>query len=313
MEPYKKPLIFISHAASEAQFASVLKKYIEEAFVLCEVFVSSEDIQAGIDWKNLIFEKLRSSILVIVVCSKNSILRPWISFETGVAWALNKKVMPILHSTLTLGDLPEPFNTFEAGIYTSYTQEIIKSIAQSLESKMPKVDYDNWNDELKECQIHKEQIPCEYISGQENIYMDAIDIIKRARKKIRVTGFGNVKKTPTAGYNKYKEALLNKLVESKNSGNGVELKVIYSSDLLPESTSNSYDENKIGHLVEMRHLNLPRVSNVLIVDNQYMHISTPVLKSDNGGLRNCIKITDSRIIEDYIDWYDEYLWTISEV
>jgi hypothetical protein len=104
---------FISHISEEATVAAGLKDALDRDFLgILDVFVSSdgESIAAGEDWLRSIDEALRSSTLLITLCSPVSIRRPWINFEAGAAWMLNVPIIPLCHAGLTPRDLPMPLS-----------------------------------------------------------------------------------------------------------------------------------------------------------------------------------------------------------
>ena len=82
-------IIFISHITEEATLALTLKEWIESTFLgEISVFVSTgpEDITAGNQWFNTIENALDDTKVLLVLCSKESIVRPWINFEAGAGW-----------------------------------------------------------------------------------------------------------------------------------------------------------------------------------------------------------------------------------
>ena len=109
--------IFISHIHEESKLALVLKDWIESTFAgQCVVFVSSDvdDIPAGSKWLDQIDSALGDSKVFITMCSPNSIIRPWINFETGCAWIKQTPVIPICYSGLSKSHLPQPLSMFQA-------------------------------------------------------------------------------------------------------------------------------------------------------------------------------------------------------
>ena len=78
--------VFISHISEEAALASVLKSWIESAFLgQVECFVSSNDMTSGELWFSRLGEELTDAMVMLVLCSKNSVSMPWINFEAGQA------------------------------------------------------------------------------------------------------------------------------------------------------------------------------------------------------------------------------------
>ena len=99
--------VFISHISSETELAQSLKKYLEKHFLgLLEIFVSSdrETIQAGSKWLEEVNEALKSADLQIILCSEESVGRPWVNFEAGAVWLRGIPVIPLCHSGLRPND-----------------------------------------------------------------------------------------------------------------------------------------------------------------------------------------------------------------
>ncbi|MBI4471359.1 MAG: toll/interleukin-1 receptor domain-containing protein [Acidobacteria bacterium] len=79
--------IFISHIGEEREIAFALKRWLKVAFGDdLKVFVSSdyESIRSGADWHGQIIGTVKNSRAVIVLCSSDSITRPWINYEAGL-------------------------------------------------------------------------------------------------------------------------------------------------------------------------------------------------------------------------------------
>lgn len=108
--------VFISHVSEEAPLALVLKEWIENSFLgQVDVFVSSDDddITAGDQWFQQIEAALADANALLIICSGNSVGRPWINFEAGAGWNKNVPVMPICHSGLSVQNLPRPLSFFQ--------------------------------------------------------------------------------------------------------------------------------------------------------------------------------------------------------
>ncbi|GEM_PF-2178462 len=109
--------VFISHINEDSKLASVLKQWIESTFLgEVEVFVSSEpvDNRPGERWFEKIENELEQSKLLIILASKESVVRPWINFETGAGWIKKIPVIPICHTNITKNNLPLPLLHFQA-------------------------------------------------------------------------------------------------------------------------------------------------------------------------------------------------------
>lgn len=110
--------IFISHISEEQVEANKAKEYINQAFKdKVEVFVASSwtSIKPGDDWFECISGALEKCTIMLVLCSGDSVGRPWLQFETGAGWfAKNIKVVPVCHKGMTPSALPEPIRRLQA-------------------------------------------------------------------------------------------------------------------------------------------------------------------------------------------------------
>ncbi|MFD0893830.1 toll/interleukin-1 receptor domain-containing protein [Luteolibacter ambystomatis] len=110
----KKPLIFLSHASTDLELATRIKDLIRKAFVeQIEVFLSDVDIQTGDSWRSKLMDKLRESQVLLLLATERSISRPWVNFEIGAFFALEKPVYPVLSPGLEKDQLPSTFNDIQ--------------------------------------------------------------------------------------------------------------------------------------------------------------------------------------------------------
>lgn len=129
--------IFVSHVSGDAELAIALKQCIEEDFTSLEVFVSSDSrsIDAG-EWLKQVKSGLGESKVVIVLCSPESVRRPWIAFEAGAAW-LNKgsRLVLLCHSGMQQDLLPLPFGSLQA---VRIDSKGLAWVHQQIKDKFPK-------------------------------------------------------------------------------------------------------------------------------------------------------------------------------
>ncbi|HBG48018.1 MAG TPA: hypothetical protein DDW90_00600 [Cyanobacteria bacterium UBA9971] len=105
--------VFISHITEEKEIAFIIKDLINEAFEnKINVFVSSDKTSIPLGSKNIdvIIENLSKCSAEIIVCSPDSIKRPWINFEFGAGWLRPISLIPFCHSGIKPDKLPIPFN-----------------------------------------------------------------------------------------------------------------------------------------------------------------------------------------------------------
>lgn len=106
-------IVFISHAAPDADVARALQGWIEEIFLGgIRVFASSDgkSISPGEDWRGVVEDNLRQAGVVLVVCTGSSLSRPWVGFEAGAGWMNNAKVVPLCYHEIEVENLPLPFS-----------------------------------------------------------------------------------------------------------------------------------------------------------------------------------------------------------
>lgn len=146
--------VFISYIHEEAQVAQVLKEWVESTFVgQIQVFISSDikDIPAGSKWLSEIDSALNSSSLFLLLCSKASLVRPWINFEAGCAWIKKVPLIPLCHSGLKKSELPSPLSVFQ-GLeldVDKFPDDFFESLKIHFGiSKLPRIDKNAMRQEL---------------------------------------------------------------------------------------------------------------------------------------------------------------------
>ena len=138
--------IFISHISSETEIAQRLKERLAKDFLnMLDIFVSSDrsSIQAGAKWLEEVEKALRAADAEIVLCSRESIGRPWIQFEAGAAWLRGIPVIPVCHSGLAPSELPVPLSLLQ-GLECSQPaglQKLYDTVAGLLGAQTPAVDF----------------------------------------------------------------------------------------------------------------------------------------------------------------------------
>lgn len=133
----KKPVLFISHAATDEPIANILKAEIDRVFANgVYVFASSVPgtMKPGSDWLNSIRENLDKAKAVVVLITPVSINRPWIWFEVGASWSKmsegRRSIYPLCAPEIELNELPEPLNRLQASSLAK--AEHIKQFFQTL-------------------------------------------------------------------------------------------------------------------------------------------------------------------------------------
>ncbi len=150
-----KPLLFISHITEEKELAIAFKNLVESHFLgMLDVFVSSNEnsIAMGQRWLDNITVALKSCAVEVIICSPQSIRRPWINFEAGAGWVRDIPVIPLCHSGIEPSQLPMPLNLLQAAKATeiSSLKLVFPVLANALGAKSPNVDFSDFTDLVKE-------------------------------------------------------------------------------------------------------------------------------------------------------------------
>ncbi|MBE7495161.1 MAG: toll/interleukin-1 receptor domain-containing protein [Verrucomicrobiaceae bacterium] len=116
-----KPNLFISHASSDGEFATVLQAEIKKVFADgVNVFCTSSPgaIGASKDWLAAIEDKLSVCQAIIVIVTPLSIERPWLWFEVGASWLRARKdqlaIYPLCAPEIDFSQLPSPLDRLQA-------------------------------------------------------------------------------------------------------------------------------------------------------------------------------------------------------
>lgn len=150
-----KPKIFVSHVSEEAGLAATLKEHIARDFLgLVDIFVSSdiESITAGANWLTSLEQALREASILLVLCSRASLNRPWVNFEVGAAWIKSIPIVPICHSGLAPRELPIPFSVLQ-GVKANSEEglrRIYSLVTEKLDCQLPQKDFATLLGEVKE-------------------------------------------------------------------------------------------------------------------------------------------------------------------
>lgn len=140
-----KPIIFISHIHENSEIALELSKFINDKFLgIFDVFVSSDgaSIRAGDNWSGKIEEALNNSDLIIAIITEESLERKWIYFETGGAFFLGKRVIPVLCKNLKKEKLGVPLGWLQAieGWNLTDSKLLFEEISNTFDLNLPDID-----------------------------------------------------------------------------------------------------------------------------------------------------------------------------
>ncbi len=86
--------IFISYSSKDSKIAHEIVEKLRKTMLSC--FIAEVDINLTDQWQNKIHDAIYSSKIVLFLITHNTINSDWIKVEAGAAWALNKKIVPML-------------------------------------------------------------------------------------------------------------------------------------------------------------------------------------------------------------------------
>lgn len=84
---------FLSHASEEKKTAGIYKSKLNRHGI--NAFVAHEDIEGGEEWMRMLYDKVRTSDVFLILLSKKYHDAYYTDQETGIAFAFNKLMIPI--------------------------------------------------------------------------------------------------------------------------------------------------------------------------------------------------------------------------
>lgn len=144
-----KTKIFLSHSTQEQEIARAFKKIIEDNFLkMVSVFIASDhdSISSGSKWLDNITSSLKDCSIQIILCSPESITKPWVNFESGSGWVREIPVIPLCYAGLDKNNLKPPLSLLQSANAENEEDlgNIIKTIADTLGSTPPSIDFSHF-------------------------------------------------------------------------------------------------------------------------------------------------------------------------
>src|SRR3990172_5250921 len=87
--------IFISHEKANSNITRSLAEALEAAREDVTTFIASRpgDIRADEDWLKGIERALQEADAYIIILTPESVMRPWVNFESGAAWFFRRQLI----------------------------------------------------------------------------------------------------------------------------------------------------------------------------------------------------------------------------
>jgi len=148
---HKKFSVFISYINENINIANKFKALIVDNFPKnVEVFIAGDpdNIPFSKDWFEGIKAGIKNCDLMIILCTPESVKRPWINFEAGAATLLEKNVGPICFAGQKVGQLPSPLNYIRSQAidcsddesFEQHFKKFIETIATQIGVSAPTID-----------------------------------------------------------------------------------------------------------------------------------------------------------------------------
>jgi len=138
--------VFLSYYSDEEGIAEDIAEYLKNTFrsTGLEVFMASsrDSIALGDNWEEKIIKALTETDVLVVLMSWEALIRPWLNFEIGVAWAKKVRILIFCHKGMDKSALPRPYGSLQAENLntlsdTHRNQQVAEAIARTLSIKVP--------------------------------------------------------------------------------------------------------------------------------------------------------------------------------
>lgn len=122
--------VFLSYSTANKDQVRVIYDFLTNEKI--NVFMSEKKIQPSANWEEVIKQALRSSKLLCVVASPESLASEWVKTESDSAWILEIPTLPILYRC-AVKDLPEKLKRFQTIDYHEYSKilEVLRSLPKA--------------------------------------------------------------------------------------------------------------------------------------------------------------------------------------
>jgi hypothetical protein len=150
-----KRKLFISHISTEQDLAVFLKTHLAKDFLnALDVFVSSDrtSLRPGDKWLDALSQALLECQIEFILCSTESVGRPWVNFEAGAGWIRDIQIIPVCHSGMRPDQLPLPLNLLQSveASRPEGLRQLYESVACVLDMATPTADFEAMANEVKQ-------------------------------------------------------------------------------------------------------------------------------------------------------------------
>lgn len=146
------------------------------------------------------------------------------------------------------------------------------------------------------------------LTGPEEIFEDAIEMISGAKECIRATALheGIIR---GGGRNRYIDAIVERLERGRDSGYPVELRIVSYEEIIRNVLGRAriYYQRGLGDFVGIRTTPHSLDAAFLIIDNTCAHLSFSSASPDKT-LGTALAFNDTAIVARLAGWFDDHLW-----
>jgi len=96
--------VFVSYSMEDSTYANELLNHLAQQPNI-NIF-TSDRLSAGEKWQSVIRQKLSACDYFLVLLSPTSINSKWVQFELGLAWGLDKTIVPIITDPNIINKIP---------------------------------------------------------------------------------------------------------------------------------------------------------------------------------------------------------------
>lgn len=321
--------IFISHSSEDKELVEEFVSLLENGVGVNprSIFCTSTDlIPAGENFIEYIRKNVESAKIVFCIISWGFLRSKFCWCETGAAWVVCHKIIPLLVDPVKFGDVKGIFTGMQ--IYNINQYESLNNardlVIGSLSEKMD-IDYKKWEKErrkfMEEANKYIEErkplstnfdippnIDARVLIGSEEIFRDAIKLVSRSKEYIRVTALheGIIKGDLR---NKYIESIADRLKLGNDTNSPVELRIVSYEGIINSVINRAeiYYKRELQDFVKIRTTKFCLDIGLLLIDDTEMHLSFPSIAVDKT-LRTTLVFNNAAFVKRMAGWFDNHLW-----
>lgn len=137
---FQKIKVFVSWSGERSRIiGEALRDWVPYIFPLLDPFLSTEDVEKGAKWRQVISGALEKSDLAILCLTPENLASPWLLFEAGaVAKRHNSRVWTYLFG-LEYSDVKDPLSEFQHTLANEFdTKKMLHAVNHRLgQGKLP--------------------------------------------------------------------------------------------------------------------------------------------------------------------------------